>query len=425
MYFIYSFLYAAAVCVLLLPQYLKRPPELRMTWLREKLGISRITAGKDTARPFWVHAVSVGEVTAAIPLLNILKTSCPDAPIILSTMTDTGRRVAESKAPRGVSVVYMPFDISCVMKRFMRRISPLLFLIVETELWPNAIRVAHHQGVPVIMVNGRISAKSFSGYTAISGFMKTVLSYGTLFLMQTEGDAERMRLMGADEKKVLVAGSFKFDSPDLQTIPSWAARLQGPIIVAGSTHAGEEVLLLSAFRSNLGQAPSLKLVLAPRHPERFAEVEALVKESGLPFIRRTELLETDGEDTVDLCRDIRILLLDSIGELSAVYGIADIAVIGKSFLEQGGQGGQNPLEPAQWGKAILCGPHMENFPFIRDFYQEGAAFEVTAEGLAGKIRELLEAPSVAREAGEKARQIYARNSGAVERTVGMIGQYIR
>ncbi|MGC2064462.1 MAG: glycosyltransferase N-terminal domain-containing protein, partial [Thermodesulfovibrionales bacterium] len=198
MYFIYSFLYAAAVCLLLIPQYLKRPAKLRMTWLKEKLGISRITIRKETARPFWVHAVSVGEVTAAIPLLNILKTSYPDVRIILSTMTDTGRGVAESKAPSGVSVVYMPFDSFCIMKRFIRRTNPLLFLIVETEIWPNAIRVAHSQGVPVIMVNGRISAKSFRGYKAISGFMKTVLNCGTLFLMQTEGDAERMRLMGAE-----------------------------------------------------------------------------------------------------------------------------------------------------------------------------------------------------------------------------------
>jgi len=417
MYFIYSILYTAAVSVLLIPQYLKRPPKLRMTWLREKLGIFRIPPAKDAARPFWVHAVSVGEVTAAIPFLNILRTSYPASPIILSTMTDTGRGVAESKAPDGVSVVYMPFDISFIMKRFMRRIRPLLFLIIETEIWPNAIRVAHSQGIPVILMNGRISAKSFRGYRAISGFMKTVLGHGTLFLMQTEADAERMRLMGAEREKVLVAGSFKFDSPDRQTIPLWAARLEGPVIVAGSTHAGEEELLISAFRRNLEQVPMLKLVLAPRHPERFADVEAVVKASGLPFIRRTKIREEGKEDA----RDIRIIILDSIGELSSAYGIADIAVIGKSFL---GHGGQNPLEPALWGKAILCGPHMENFPFIRDFYQEGAAFEVTGEGLAGKIGELLAEPSKAREAGEKARMLYGKNSGAVERSLAAIRQYL-
>lgn len=418
MYLIYSFLYTAAVCVLLLPQYLKRSPKLRMLWLREKLGISTVTAGESNSRPFWIHAVSVGEVTAAIPLLNTLKTSYPGAQIILSTMTDTGRAVAEAKAPQGVRVIYMPFDSACIMKRFLRRINPLLFLIVETEIWPNAIRAAHKQGVPVIMVNGRISANSFRGYKTIAGFMKTVLNYGTLFLMQTEGDAERMRRMGAEGKKVMVAGSFKFDSPERQEIPSWAAGLEGPVIVAGSTHAGEEELLISAFRRNLEQVPSLKLLLAPRHPERFQEVEALVRESGIPFIRRTQFDRT----RAGVSGDVRIIILDSIGELSAVYGVADIAVMGKSFL---GQGGQNPLEPASWGKAIICGPHMENFPFIRDFYEEGAAFEVTAEGLAGKIRELLADPSTAREAGEKARRIYTENSGAVDRTAGIIGQIIR
>ncbi|MBA4372916.1 MAG: 3-deoxy-D-manno-octulosonic acid transferase [Thermodesulfovibrio sp.] len=415
MYFIYSLLYTAAVTVLLIPQYLKRPAKLRRIWLREKLGISGIDSRADNARPFWVHAVSVGEVTAAIPLVNALRASFPDTPVILSTMTDTGRGVALSKVPAGVSVVYMPFDFSCIMKRFMRRVSPLLFLIVETEIWPHAIRAAQRQGVPVIMVNGRISAKSFRGYAVISGFMKTVLDSVTLFLMQTEEDAERMRLLGAERSKVIVAGSFKFDSPDQQTIPSWAAALKGTVIVAGSTHAGEEELVIAAFRRNLAQFPSLKLVLAPRHPERFAEVEKVVRESGLPFFRRTQFRE--GEDIADTC----IIILDSIGELSVVYGAADIAVIGKSFL---GHGGQNPLEPALWGKAILCGPHMENFPFIRDFYQEGAAFEVTAEGLAGKLGELLSNPSLAMESGKRARKLYAKNSGAVERSLAAIRKHM-
>ncbi len=418
MFFIYSLLYTAAVCVLVLPQYLKRPAKLRGIWLREKLGIVQAASGDGAPQPVWVHAVSVGEVTAALPLLNILKASHPDVPVILSTMTDTGRGVAESKVPSGVSVVYMPFDFSCIMKRFLRRTRPRLFLIVETEIWPNAIRTARLQGIPVIMVNGRLSAKSFRGYSKISGFMKEVLNHGTLFLMQTEGDAERMRLLGADGKKVQVSGSFKFDSPDRQSIPLWAAGLEGPVIVAGSTHAGEEELVIAAFRRNLEQVPSLTLVLAPRHPERFAEVAALVRESGLPFVRRTELPEAGRKDG----RGPLIIILDSIGELSAVYGIADIAIIGKSFL---GEGGQNPLEPAKWGKAILCGPHMENFPFIQDFYQEGAAFPVTAEGLAGTIAELLAEPSIAREAGEKARVLYAKNSGAAVRSFEAIRHYLR
>jgi 3-deoxy-D-manno-octulosonic-acid transferase len=419
MYFIYSILYTAAVIILLIPQYLKRPPGLRLTWLREKLGFPAKTGreDKDSARSFWVHAVSVGEVTAAVPFLHVLRSSYPGSPVILSTMTDTGRAVAEAKAPAGVRVVYMPFDSFCLMKRFLRRINPLLFIIVETEIWPNAIRAAHVQGVPVIMVNGRISENSFRGYKKISGFMKRVLSRGTLYLMQTGDDAERMRLMGAEETKIVVSGSFKFDCPERPAIPSWATRLKGPVIVAGSTHAGEEELMIAALRKNLDRVPALKLVLAPRHPERFNEVEALVKASGLSFVRRTQFDKAGGDERLDS----HIIILDSIGELASVYGIADIAVIGKSFL---GQGGQNPLEPALWGKAILCGPHMENFPFISAFYKEGAAFEVSSEGLAEKIGELLAAPSMIREAGEKARMVYARNSGAVLRSFEAVQQYI-
>lgn len=417
MYTLYSCLYRLAVLLLLIPQYLKRPPGLRRIWLREKFGLARFPFSRDAARPLWVHAVSVGEVTAAVPFLSRLRQLYPAVPLILSTMTDTGRGVAEAKAPAGVSVIYMPFDFSCILNTFISRIRPELFLIVETEIWPNALRVAHRHRIPVLIVNGRLSEKSFRGYAVVAGFMKKVLSYGALFLMQTDGDAERMKLLGADEKKVLVAGSFKFDSAERQEIPAWAARLQGPVIVAGSTHAGEEELVLAAFRENLEQFPSLSLVLAPRHPERFAEVEKIVRASGLPFCRRTQLPSSDTEERAVT----GIVLLDSIGELSAVYGAADIAVIGKSFL---GQGGQNPLEPARWGKAIVCGPHMENFPFMHEFYQQTAAFEVTAEGLAGKLHELLTTPALVRESGEMARRIYEKKAGAVEKALAAIRPYL-
>ncbi len=419
MYFIYSILYTTAVIILLIPQCFKRPSGLRLTWLREKLGFPAMTGREDkgSARSFWVHAVSVGEVMAAVPFLHLLRSSYPGSPVILSTMTDTGRAVAEAKAPVGVRVVYMPFDSFCITKHFLRRINPLLFIIVETEIWPNAIRAAHVQGIPVIMVNGRISENSFRRYKKISGFMKRVLSRGTLYLMQTGDDAERMRLMGAEEKKIIVSGSFKFDCPERPAIPPWATRLKGPVIVAGSTHTGEEELMIAALRKNLDLVPALKLVLAPRHPERFNEVEALVKASGLSFVRRTQFDKAGGEERADS----HIIILDSIGELASVYGIADIAVIGKSF---SGQGGQNPLEAALWGKAILCGPHMENFPFISVFYKEGAAFEVSSEGLAEKIRELLEAPSMIREAGEKASMLYVKNSGAVVSSFEAVKQCI-
>ena len=418
MYCIYSVLYSLAVFVLLIPQYLKRPAGLRRRWLREKFGQVSGLADAGGKRPFWIHAVSVGEVTAAIPFLEKMQNAYPERPLVLSTMTDTGQNLALSKVPEGVRVIYMPFDSVCVMRRFFDRLAPALFVVVETEIWPNVIRLAHDKGIPVIMVNGRISGRSFRGYRRIRGFMKKVLGSVTLFLMQTADDAERIHLLGAAADKVLVSGSFKFDIPDLREIPSWASGIEGPIIVAGSTHAGEEVLMIEALKRNLGQFPALKLILAPRHPERFHEVEEAVSASGLSYIRRTSIPDTGGP----VESGVNVVILDSIGELSAVYGSADIAVIGKSFTSAGGQ---NPLEPAMWGKAIICGPHMENFPFIAEFYREGAAFEVPAEGLADKIGELLRDVKKGEAAGQKARALYTRNAGAVGRVVETLKKYIR
>jgi len=418
MYLIYSLLYAAAALVLLIPQYLKRPKEVRSRWLREKLGLPDIPASQQSAKSLWVHAVSVGEVTASIALISRLKAEYPDCPVILSTMTDTGQQVARSKVPAGVRVLYMPFDLAFIIKRFISRTNPGLFVIVETEIWPNVIRVAAEKGLPVFIVNGRISEKSFRGYSRISPLMKRFLRPVTSFLMQTEADADRIRRMGAEKERVIVTGSFKFDIPQQPAPPSWAGKLKGTVIVAGSTHPGEEALMLDVLRKNLSTFPLLKLVLAPRHPERFQEVEELVKSSGITFVRRTTI-ETA---TSSALADAKIVILDSIGELASVYGIADIAVIGKSFI---GRGGQNPLEPAQCGKAIICGPHMENFPFIREFYDYGAAFEVSAAGLADEISRLLSSPDKAREAGTRARELYLKNAGAVDRSFGIIDAHMR
>jgi 3-deoxy-D-manno-octulosonic-acid transferase len=414
MYFIYSFIYTLAVFILFIPQYLKRPPELRRKWLRDKLGLFDIKSG---LRPVWIHAVSVGEVTASIPFLNKLKAAYPSLPVVLSTITDTGQKVAAAKVPAGTEVVYMPFDIGFILRRCLDRVGPRLFIVVETEIWPNIFRTAAGSGVPVIMLNGRLSEKSCRGYTMISSFMKKVLGYVSVFGMQSSADAGRMELIGADRTRVIVTGNFKFDMPDQKNIPLWARDPGGPVIVAGSTHAGEEDLIISAFRENLARFPGLRLVLAPRHPERFPEVAELLRRSRIPFIKRS---------AIDAARqkgfeENSIVLLDSIGELSAVYGAADIAVIGKSFF---GRGGQNPLEAAMWGKPVICGPNMENFPFMQEFYAEGAAFQVGPDGLAAMINNLLAEPEKAGHGGSKARECYLKNAGAVEKSLDIIRPYL-
>jgi 3-deoxy-D-manno-octulosonic-acid transferase len=237
--------------------------------------------------------------------------------------------------------------------------------------------------------------------------------------MQSETDADRIISAGAEDKKVQVTGNFKFDMEIPEDIPEWMTEVQGHVIVAGSTHEGEEQVVIDAYRENVYLFPGLKLIIAPRHPERFSEAEDVIRKSDMRYLRRSEI----GSSGLELrAKDFCILLLNTVGELSSVYRLADIAIMGKSFR---GFGGQNPLEPAYWSKPIICGPHMENFPFITEFYAEGAAFEVAPTGLAKKIKELLMQPEKAMAAGEKARELYLKNSGAVERSLKIIEQFLR
>jgi 3-deoxy-D-manno-octulosonic-acid transferase len=244
--------------------------------------------------------------------------------------------------------------------------------------------------------------------------MKKVFSYVSVFGMQGRVDADRISRIGAEKMNIKVLGNFKFDMEMAGAVPDWARSMGGPIVVAGSTHKGEEELILAAFAENKKFSPELRLILAPRHPERFEEVADMLKKSGIPYMKRTEVKDLN-------ISGVSVILLDTVGELSSVYAAADIAIMGKSFE---GVGGQNPLEPAYWGKPIICGPHMENFPFIKDFYREGAAFEVEATALPKKIKELLLAPDKARSAGRKAKEIYLMNSGAVERAMDIIRKYL-
>ena len=272
-----------------------------------------------------------------------------------------------------------------------------------------------------------------SSYKKISFFMKRVLSNVSLFCMQSDLDAERIGGLGVDRERIKVLGNFKFDTKPPSAIPAWAERIVGPVVVAGSTHDGEEELMISVYRELNKEFPDLNLIVAPRHPERFKEVEDLLKSKGIPFIKRSEFgtsnppappLEKGGRGGFSEPQFLKgeVVLLDTVGELSAVYGIADVAVIGKSFK---GYGGQNPLEPAYWGKAIVCGPHMENFPFIQDFYGQGAAIEVNGKSLYPTLRELLFSSEKAKKMGEKAKELYTKNTGAVDRAMEVVSQYIR
>jgi 3-deoxy-D-manno-octulosonic-acid transferase len=417
MYLLYSIIYIVALIFVLPVEYFKRPGHIRERWLKDKFGFLDSSLITHHSSLIWVHAVSVGEVMASLPLLKRLRGEYPSKNIILSTITDTGQKVARERVPEGTGVVYLPFDIPPVITAVIKKVKPVILIIIETELWPNLIRSFRGHGIPVILLNGRISENSFKGYKKISFFMKRVLSHIDFFGMQGEEYADRIKSLGVNAGKVMNTGNFKFDSSPPSHIPVWTEKIKGPVITAGSTHEGEEEFITSVYHELKKDFTLLNLIIAPRHPERFKGVEDMLRLKGIPFLKRSAL----NNELPGLTIQGQIILLDTVGELSAIYGISDIAVIGKSFREYGGQ---NPLESAYWGKPIVCGPHMENFPVIREFYTEGAAIEVREEELYSTLKGLLLSPEKAEEIGSKAQELYRKNAGSVERSLKIVEKFI-
>jgi 3-deoxy-D-manno-octulosonic-acid transferase len=414
---VYTLLYGAVLTVLLPYQYLKRPQETRKRWLRERLGSYRHRADTPSHnKTIWIHAVSVGESIAAVPLIKKLKEAHPALRIVLSTVTDTGQEVARERVGEYAEILYVPFDLPSALKSAVRHIRPSVLVIMETELWPNMVEIVSGCGVPVLLMNGRISGKSLDGYKKIRPFIRNMLGDVTLFCMQDDLYAERIRGMGADTGKVRVTGNFKFDTRPSSAVPEWTRILTGPVIIAGSTHRTEEELVLDAFSNIAQEFPEASLIIAPRHPERFKEVEDLIKKKGLAYMKRSERKESEEAKQRGL-----VVLLDVMGELSTVYGAADIAVLGGSFIEHGGQ---NPLEPAYWAKAIVCGPHMENFPFIDNFYLKGGALRVEAASLGSSLMDLLSSPDKRAAMGRRARELYDKNAGATGRAMEILERYL-
>lgn len=433
MFFIYSLLYFIAAAILLPFEYLKRPADVRKRWLREKFGFVGQRRSAHGSPLIWVHAVSVGEVISATPFLKEIKRRYPSVHIILSTITDTGQKVARERVSEIVDIVYPPFDLVIAIKNLLSRITPALFIVMETELWPNTFKVLKDNGIPVLVMNGRLSEKSFKGYRRIRFFMKSVLEHVDMFCMQDETYAGRIMALGANAEKVAVTGNFKFDTKPPDQLPGWAGALTGPVILAGSTHAGEEEMLVSVFEKLRQDFPDLNLVIAPRHPERFREVEELIHKNRFACIRASNLTRSGGGDAVraEASQNIGLLisqqhssviLLDVMGDLASAYSVCDIAVIGGSFIRHGGQ---NPLEPAFWGKPVICGPHMENFPFIDDFYKEGAAAKTDEEGLHDILKDLLVSPEKRKKMGGKAKTLYFKNAGTVNRALDFLERYIK
>jgi 3-deoxy-D-manno-octulosonic-acid transferase len=388
---------------------------------RERMGRLPVYLNMDGDRSIWIHAVSVGEVLATRPLIPALRQRYPNHQVYLSTTTMTGNEVAQ-KSMRGVEgFFYAPFDFPGPVKRVLATLNPSLLVIMETEIWPNLIHEAHRRGTRIAIVNGRISPKSFAGYRRIRGFLRGVLAEVDVFLMQGEAHAERIRALGAPADRVRVTGNLKFDAVEAERTPERLARIiagesgrHRPLWVAGSTVAGEEELILRAYQYVCERVPHAGLVLAPRRPERFSEVPALVESAGFRCVRRSTL-------DPGAWRDGDVVLLDSLGELAQVYSLATVVFVGGSLVPSGGH---NILEPAVAGKPVIVGPYMENFQEIAEkFRAEGAMVQVTsAEELAREVTSLLTDEARRRNLGERAKSLVDRNRGAVRNTIdGLAG----
>jgi 3-deoxy-D-manno-octulosonic-acid transferase len=390
---------------------------------RERMGRLPVYLNVDGDRSIWIHAVSVGEVLAARPLLPALRERFPGHRLFVSTTTMTGNAVAR-KSLRGVDgLFYAPFDFPHPVRRALEVLNPSLLVLVETELWPNLIHEAHRRGTRIALVNGRISPRSFPRYRRLRRLLRGTLAEIDLFLMQGEAHAERIRAMGAAPDRVQVAGNLKFDAVPPGRLPERLVRLlqaggdSRPLWVAGSTVGGEEELVLRAFHRVRADVPDARLLMAPRHPERFDAVPALVEAAGFRCLRRTALDPAAWKDG-------EVLLLDTLGELSQVYALASVVFVGGSLVPAGGH---NILEPAVAGKPVVVGPHMENFQEIAEqFRAEQAVVQVaSAEELGGCVSSLLLDEGRRSLLGSRARDLVGRNRGAVERSAEALAALVR
>ena len=414
MYVLYSLLLALGF-VLALPFFIWKGLSSGKYFgnLRARLGGVPEGLGGDGRGSVWIHAVSVGEVLVARPLVAALKQRLPGRAVYVSTTTMTGQAVAQAGLPAADGILYAPFDWPGPVRRTLAALNPDLLVLVETELWPNLIHEARRGGSRVAVVNGRLSPRSFERYRLVRRWLRRVLEEVDLFLMQSEPHAQRIRALGAPEQRVRVTGNLKFDALPAEGLaqgPDWlpAGTRDRPLWVAGSTVAGEEAAVLRAFRAVRARVPHAALVVAPRHPERFAEIPPLVEAACLRGLRRSRL---EGP-----WRDGEVLLLDTLGELAQVYHAATVVFVGGSLVPAGGH---NILEPAVAGRAIVVGPHMENFQEVADqFRAESALVQVrSADELGSEVTALMLDEGRRQALGERARALALRNRGALARTV--------
>lgn len=412
LYSLLFYLAIPAICIRLLWRA-RKSPAYATRW-GERFGRVEKNFPQGT---IWVHAVSVGEVLAAIPLIQRILEQYPIIPVVVTTMTPTGAERVKAILGDRVVQVYAPYDLPHAIKRFLRQIQPKIVVIMETELWPNLLHTCHRRNIPVFVANARLSARSAKSYAVFKRFTQQMLQCITLLAAQTQEDADRFIALGMPESGVKVTGNIKFDLKTPEDLDSCAQALrqqwgvQRSVWIAASTHAGEEEQLLAVFSALKAQFPELLLLLVPRHPERFAQVIALCRQHGLPTATRS--------DPQSCTSETQIFVGDSMGELLLFYAAADVAFVGGSFVATGGH---NVLEPAALGLPVVIGPHTFNFSVItRQLVTAQAAWQVAnPQELLTVLMTLLKDATLRDEAGKKGRKFVNQYRGALDLQLQML-----
>lgn len=376
----------------------------------------------------WVHAVSVGETLAAVPLIKLLQVRYPQAQLVVTTTTPTGSEQVSKVFDSSVYHVYAPYDLPDVLGRFFQRTKPSILIIMETELWPNLISKCQRVGIPVVVANARLSENSAAGYQKVAQLTRGMLADIDLIAAQTEADGERFVSLGLARDKLCISGNIKFDLDLSEQVLDQAAILKTlwqngtdrSVWLAASTHQGEDEKVLDAFARVINEQPNTLLVLVPRHPERFDDVASLSVERGFSIARRSEMNYPDADS---VSPNIQVLIGDTMGELLAFCGASDLAFIGGSLVPVGGH---NLIEPAAWGIPVVTGPHLFNFIDVADKLLEAGGMKVceNSEQLAESIIRLLENPDEYEAMATAAHRVAENNRGALNRLVKSLSEWI-
>jgi 3-deoxy-D-manno-octulosonic-acid transferase len=391
--------------------------------LPQRLGYLPVSFNIDAEPSIWIHAVSVGELLTARPLIAALRERHPGLRLFLSTTTMAAQQLARRSVPDADAVFYFPFDLGLVVRRTLDLVKPRLFLMMETEIWPNLLHECRARGVKTAIVNGRLSARSFPRYRLARSFFRHVLADIDQFCVQSEESARRFTEIGAAPERITVTGSLKFDSlepggvavqarPRERVLRYFRFAPARPVLVAGSTMKGEEAVVLRVFRRVKSALPSALLLVAPRHPERFADVVQQCEQEGFRTVRRSDL-PIDAEPRAD------VVVLDTIGELATVYQVGTVVFVGGSLVPTGGH---NILEPAVFGRPVVFGPHMQNFAEIAAaFVANDAGVQVEGEGaFEEQVLTLMTDPVRRARLGAAARALVEANRGAKEKTLTVL-----